>query len=52
MRLNNDIFLTGGLANKAYLAFKRRQFEKYDFIMVKECSAIGNGRIALKALDV
>ncbi|WHH59917.1 FGGY family carbohydrate kinase [Petroclostridium sp. X23] len=51
MDLNKTIFLTGGMTSQTYLNFKKKRFEKYDFNMVEECSTVGNGKIALKAMQ-
>lgn len=48
--LQREVVLTGGMVNSAYLEFKRRQFPRFTFRRVDECSTLGNARMALAAL--
>jgi sugar (pentulose or hexulose) kinase len=47
MRLNPHIFWTGGMVSEAYQDFKRRVFKGFDFNMRRECSTLGNLKVAL-----
>lgn len=50
MKLNSTIYWTGGMISDAYLEFKKRIFKGFNFDMKKDCSIIGNGKVALKLL--
>ncbi|MDK2878025.1 MAG: xylulokinase [Thermoanaerobacteraceae bacterium] len=50
MKLNPNIFWTGGMVSEAYLQFKKKIFKGFDFNMKKECSTIGNAKVAIKLL--
>lgn len=50
MKLNPKIFWTGGMTSDAYLQFKRKIFKGFDFNMKKDCSILGNGKVAVKLL--
>ncbi len=51
MTLNPHIFWTGGMVSGAYQDFKRRIFKGFDFNMRRECSTIGNLKVALLLKD-
>jgi len=51
MKLNPNIFWTGGMVSDAYLQFKRRVFKGFDFVMTRECSTLGNAKAAVKVLS-
>ena len=42
VKLNNNIFWTGGLISDSYLAFKNRMFPDFTFIPKFECSTRGD----------
>ncbi|SHM25374.1 xylulokinase [Caldanaerovirga acetigignens] len=50
MKLNTTIYWTGGMISDAYLEFKKRIFKGFNFDMKKDCTIIGNGKVALKLL--
>jgi len=50
MELNPHIFWTGGLVSKSYQEFKCRIFNGFAFNLRKECSTLGNLKIALKLM--
>ena len=50
MKLNPNIFWTGGLVSGAYQDFKRRIFKGFDFILKRECSTLGNFKAAMRLL--
>jgi xylulokinase len=50
MKLNPHIFWTGGLVSRSYQEFKCRIFNGFDFNLRKECSTLGNLKIALKLM--
>ena len=50
--LQKEVILTGGMVDKAYLEFKRRQFKEFTFKRINECSTLGNGKMALMALRI
>ena len=52
IELKKEIILTGGLASGAWEELKKRVFAEFQFRRVRECSTIGNGRIALLALGI
>ena len=49
--LQTEVVLTGGMANSAYLEFKRRCFGRFTFKRIDECPTLGNARTALAALQ-
>jgi len=51
MKLNPNIFWTGGMVSDAYMQFKKKVFKGFDFVMTRECSTLGNGKAALKVLS-
>ena len=51
MKLNPHIFWTGGMVGDAYQDFKRRIFKGFDFNMKRECSTLGNLKVALKLMN-
>lgn len=51
IKLNQNIFWTGGMINDAYLKFKRNIFRGFDFKAKKDCSELGNIKIAVEVLD-
>ncbi|MDR1932807.1 MAG: hypothetical protein LBQ57_08315 [Spirochaetales bacterium] len=50
MPLNPHIFWTGGMVSGAYQDFKRRIFKGFDFNMKRECSTLGNLKVAMLLL--
>jgi sugar (pentulose or hexulose) kinase len=50
MKLNPHIFWTGGMVSGAYQDFKRRIFKGFDFNMKRECSTLGNLKVAMLLL--
>jgi len=50
MNLNPCIFWTGGMVSDSYLKFKRNILREFDFKVRKDCSLIGNVKIASKVL--
>jgi sugar (pentulose or hexulose) kinase len=50
MPLNPHIFWTGGMVGGAYQDFKRRIFKDFDFNMRRECSTLGNLKVAMLLL--
>ena len=50
MKLNPHIFWTGGMVSEAYQDFKRRIFKGFDFNMKRECSTLGNLKVAMLLL--
>jgi sugar (pentulose or hexulose) kinase len=50
MKLNPHIFWTGGMVSGAYQDFKRRIFKGFDFNMRRECSTLGNLKLALNLM--
>lgn len=51
MELNPNIFWTGGMISDAYMQFKKKIFQKFNFKMKRECSTLGNAKVALKVLS-
>ena len=52
MKLNPHIFWTGGMVSDAYQDFKRRIFKGFDFNMKRECSTLGNLKVARLLLKI
>lgn len=50
LKLNHDIYWTGGMINDDYLKFKKNIFKDFDFKAKKDCSELGNVKIAREVL--
>ncbi|MFW6269408.1 MAG: FGGY-family carbohydrate kinase [Bacillota bacterium] len=51
LELNQEIVVTGGLAESSYLDLKRKLFNKFSFKFQERCTTRGNGKLALEALN-
>lgn len=51
MDLNSTIFWTGGLVSDAYMKYKKGIFKGFDFEMKKNCTLIGNAKVAVELMN-
>jgi len=51
MKLNPNILWSGGMVSDAYLQFKKRIFKGFELIIKRECSTLGNAKVAINVLS-
>ncbi|MFW5980992.1 MAG: FGGY-family carbohydrate kinase [bacterium] len=51
LKLNNQIIITGGLADSSYINIKKKIIKDFNFKFKKRCTTIGNGKLAFWALN-
>lgn len=49
VKFKEEVALTGGMVNEAFLEFKKKIFPEFIFKTVRECVAIGNGKLVLSS---
>lgn len=51
MELNTKILWTGGMVSDAYFQFKKKIFKGFELTIKKECSTLGNAKVAINVLS-